>query len=350
MRPRLIVDAHEDIAHNALALGRDFRSSAHAKRIVEGDRPREGIATIGLPDALRGNVRVIFATIYAAPATSQVKLPGKSYSTPEQAEAQAREQIAYYAMLSMEPAVSIVTTSADLDKVVSSSEPHVGLVLLMEGADPIVEPHEAKDWFDSGVRIVGPAWHRTRYAGGTGDPGPLTELGRSLMGELSRTGLILDTSHLAEESFFEALDLFEGTVIASHSNARAFVPTDRQLSDGMLRSLIARGGVVGTVLYNAFLKQGWRESGARKEDVTLGDVVAEIKYVCDLAGDSEHVGIGTDLDGGFGAESVPGGIDTVADLQRVGDALIDAHFGDVDVANILGGNWLRLLRRALPAE
>ncbi len=350
MDSRLIVDAHEDIAYNALALGRDFRLSVHAKRTAEGDHPREGVATIGLPDALRGNVRVIFATVYAAPATSQVKLPGKSYSTPEEAEAQAREQLAYYAMLTMEPRIALIATRADLDKVIHSPEPRIGLVLLMEGADPIVEPRDAKDWFDSGVRVVGPAWHRTRYSGGTGEPGPLTELGRALMRELSGAGLVLDTSHLAEASFFEALDLFEGTAIASHSNARAFVPTDRQLSDEMLRALIARDGVIGTVLYNQFLKQGWHESGARKEDVSLGDVVDEIKYVCDLAGDSKHVGIGTDLDGGFGAESTPREIDTVEDLQKLGDALAAANFSDGDVDNVLSENWLRVLRRALPAE
>jgi membrane dipeptidase len=350
MNSHLIIDAHEDIAYNALSLGRDFRSSVRAKRAEEGDAPRDGVATIGLPEALEGNVRLIFATLYAAPASTELKPPGKSYSTPQEAEAQAREQLAYYAMLTMEPRISLVTSRTDLERVISSPEPRLGLVVLMEGADPIIEPHDAQDWFESGVRIVGPAWHRTRYSGGTGEPGPLTELGRALVGELSRAGFILDTSHLAEASFFEALDLFDGTVIASHSNARAFVPTDRQLSDEMLRALIARDGVIGTVLYNQFLKQGWRESGARKEDVSLEVVVDEVKYICDLAGDTQHVGIGTDLDGGFGAESTPLEIDTVADLQKVGDALSAARFGDGDVENILSGNWLRILRRALPVE
>jgi membrane dipeptidase len=350
MHSHMIVDAHEDIAYNALALGRDFRTSALEKRAAEGDEPREGLATIGLPEALRGNVRVIFSTLYAAPASSQVKHPGKSYSTPEEAEEQAREQLAYYTLLGMDSRIALITTRAGLEDVVSSPEPRIGLVLLMEGADPILQPDDVVDWFKSGVRVVGPAWHRTRYAGGTGAPGPLTDLGRALMSELSRAGFILDTSHLAEASFFEALDLFEGTVIASHSNARALVPTDRQLSDDMVRALVARDGVIGTVFYNQFLRNAWHESGGHKEQVSLSTVVNEIRYVCDLAGDTRHVGIGTDFDGGFGAESTPVEIDTVADLQQVGQALSAANFGDKEVENILCGNWLRMLRRALPAD
>ena len=350
MKSHLIVDAHEDLAYNALALGRDFLTSALEKRAREGAETSGGSATIGLPEALRGNVRVIFSTLYAAPGSNQNKIPGKTYSTPEEAEEQAHEQLAYYSELSMDPRITLITSREELERVVSSREPCVGMVLLMEGADPIVQPHDAHDWFRSGVRIVGPAWHRTRYSAGTGEPGPLTDLGRVLIRELSSAGFILDTSHLAEASFFEALDLFEGTVIASHSNARRFVPTDRQLSDDMIRAIVARDGVIGTVLCNEFLVQGWRESGAHKEQVTLTTVVDEIKYICDFTGDARHVGIGTDFDGGFGAESIPKELDTLADLQKFGEALAAGNFTDEDVESFLGGNWLRILRRALPAN
>jgi membrane dipeptidase len=350
MFSNLIVDAHEDLAYNALAFGRDFRTSALEKRNIEGASPPGGLATVGLPEELRGGVRVVFSTLYAAPTSAERKVPGRTYSTPEEAEELALEQMEYYRLLLGDPRIVLVTGRGELERVLSSPEPMVGLVILMEGADPIVHPEDVRKWFDEGVRIVGPAWHRTRYSGGTGAPGPLTAAGRDLMRELGRHGLILDTSHLSEESFFEALELFEGPVIASHSNARTLVPTDRQLSDDMLRGLFARDGVVGTVFCNQFLKSGWRESGARKEEVTLGTVVDEMRYVCDLAGDAEHIGIGSDFDGGFGAESIPMELDTVADLERVGQALSAANFKDEDVHNILGGNWLRILRRALPAE
>ncbi len=361
MNPRLIIDAHEDLAYNALVMGRDFHLAAQATRARESHAARDhvalrelpqhgGLALLGLPDLLRGNVRVVFATLYATPANNPYNLPGRTYTTPEQAEALAREHLAYYALLAADPRITLITSRADLERVIAAREPKLGLVLLMEGADPIMRPEDAPSWFASGVRLVGPAWGATRYAGGTGAPGPLTELGRALMRELSRAGFILDTSHLSEASFFEALDLFEGTVIASHSNARVFVPTDRHLSDEMVKALIARDGVVGVVLYNAFLKQGWREAGAHKEAVSLATAVDHIQHMCDLAGDARHVGIGSDFDGGFGVESAPREIDTVADLQKLGEALSAANFGDEAIVSILSGNWLRILRKALPAD
>jgi membrane dipeptidase len=222
------------------------------------------------------------------------------------------------------------------------------MALLMEGADPIVAPQDVGKWFDAGVRLIGPAWSQTRYSGGTGKPGPLTELGKQLMREMSKHKLVLDTSHMAEESFFQALDLFSGPVIASHSNVRKFVPTDRQLSDEMIRALVKRDGVIGAVFYNQFLQYQWRQNGANKNAVTFATVIDHIKYICDLAGSARHCGIGTDFDGGFGAEATPKEIDTVADLQKFGDALADAGFADDDVRAMMGGNWLRLLERALP--
>jgi membrane dipeptidase len=342
MNPYLIVDAHEDLAYNAVVMGRDFQLAAHETRQRESEAPQAGVALqelprhggtalLGLPDLLRGNVRVVFATLYATPANNPYHLPGRSYQTAAEADALAREQLAYYAILAADPRITLITSRADLERVIAAREPKLGLVLLMEGADPIMRPEDAPSWFAAGVRLV-------------------TELGRALMRELSRAGFILDTSHLSEASFFEALDLFEGTIIASHSNARVFVPTDRHLSDEMVKALIARDGVVGVVLYNAFLKQGWREAGAHKEAVSLATAVDHIQHMCDLAGDARHVGIGSDFDGGFGVESAPREIDTVADLQKLGEALSAANFGDEAIVSILSGNWLRILRKALPAD
>lgn len=354
MKPYLIVDAHEDIAYNAFALNRDVHLSALESRAADdirsaqGETLPQGPATVGLPDFLQGNVRVIFGTVYVSPQGADNAQ--HSYSSPEEAELQAQEQLAFYALLAADPRISLITSRADLERVTNSPTPQLGIVILMEGADPIVHPSDVPKWFDAGVRLVGPAWSQTRYAGGTGKPGPLTDLGRQLMPALSQAGMILDASHLAEASFFEALDMFEGTVIASHSNVRALVPTDRQLSDAMIRALVARDGVIGAVFYNAFLKEGWREHGAIKNDVTFATVIDHIKHVSDIAGDALHSGIGTDFDGGFGLESTPKEIDTVSDLQKFPDYLSAANFSDADIANIMGGNWLRVLNRALPAE
>ncbi len=345
----IIVDAHQDIAWNKLALNRDFFESVADKRAHEGAKPAhgEGSAVVGFPELLAANVRVIFATLYVAQARPDRTGWGKTYTTPQEARDQAMEQIAYYVMLAADPRVSLITTRGDLERVVNAGTPRIGLIFLMEGADPIVAPEQTPEWFDAGVRVVGPAWSQTRYSGGTRAPGPLTELGRALMPQLERAGIILDASHMAEQSFFDALELFHGTIIASHSNCRAFVDTDRQLSDEMIRAIVARDGVIGAVMYNNFIQAGWDKT-ARKDAVTLADVVKHTRHICDLAGDARHVGIGSDFDGGFGMESVPREIDTVADLQKFADALSAASFGDADIANVLGGNWIRLLRRALP--
>jgi membrane dipeptidase len=298
---------------------------------------------------IAGNVRVVFSTLYVAQARPDRTGWGKTYNTPQEAHDQAMEQLAYYSLLAADSRVSIIATRGDLDQVIGAETPRVGLIFLMEGADPIVAPDQAQEWFDAGVRIVGPAWSQTRYSGGTRAPGPLTELGRALMPQLERAGIILDTSHMAEQSFFDALELYHGPVIASHSNCRAFINNgaDRQLSDEMIRALIARDGVIGAVMYNRFVKDDWDKS-AQKDAVTLADVVRHTRHICELAGDTRHVGIGSDFDGGFGMESVPREIDTIADLQKLGDALSAASFSDVDIANVFGGNWIRLLRRALP--
>ncbi len=349
MPQRIIVDAHQDIAYNAIVNGRDFSRSAHETRQRENPPdPTQGSATLGLPDLLRGNVRIVFSTIYVSPANNPFGTPKQSYSTPAEAYALAHEQLAYYASLATDPRISLITTRGDLDRVVNGDTPRLGLVMLMEGADPLVTPQQAREWFDAGVRILGPAWSQTRYSGGTLAPGPLTALGRDLMREMRTLGMILDTSHMAEQSFYDALELFDGYIIASHSNARAYVPTDRHLSDDMIRAIVLRDGVIGTVLYNAFLTAGWREAGKVKDQVALADVVKHIQHICDLAGDSKHAGIGSDFDGGFGMESIPAELDTVADLYKIGDALADAKFFDADIDNILGGNWIRLLGLALP--
>ena len=349
MTKPLIVDGHEDLAYNAVFMGRDPSLAAEAKRLAD-PTSRGGTPMVGIPNLLQGNVRVVFATLYANPATNTHAPPGQAYTTPEEAETQARQQLSYYTNLAQsDPRVVIIRNQKDLERVLAAEQPTLGFVVLMEGADPIVKPEDASRWFDNGVRIVGTSWGATRYAGGTGAPGPLTALGRALMPALTRAGLILDVSHMAERSFFDALELFPGTVIASHSNARALVPTDRQLSDAMIKALVARDGVIGAVLYNRFLQTGWTEAGGRKADVPLSVAVAHIRHICDLAGDARHVAIGSDFDGGFGSEAAPSEIDTVADLYRLGEALSTAGFSEADVEQVLSGNWLRLLRRGLPS-
>ena len=181
----------------------------------------------------------------------------------------------------------------------------------MENADPIRSPDELDDWYDAGLRAIGPAWMSSRYCGGTFEAGPLTEAGRRLLDAMNRRRMVLDLSHMAEEAFFEAVDRYDGPVIASHSNPRQFADGDRHLTDEMIRAIVRRGGTIGHVPFNAFLLQGWRRSaGDSKDAADLDTVVRTIDYVCQLAGSARHVAFGSDFDGGFGAEATPRGIDS----------------------------------------
>ncbi|HML02196.1 MAG TPA: membrane dipeptidase [Candidatus Bathyarchaeia archaeon] len=341
-----IVDGHEDIAFNALSLRRNFLDKISNIRTKNAFKS-EGIPTVSFPELKKGNVRIVFATIWVAPCQKSPVPRGLCYSASDEAHALAMAQMDYYRSIESQGYVNIIRTKAELKEHLSCKT-KVGLVILMEGADPILAPKEAKEWFRAGVRIIGPAWQRTKYSGGTGAPGPLTKEGKELMAEMETAGMILDMSHMADESFFDALDLFHGNVIASHSNCRKYVPTDRQLTDEMIKALVSKNGVIGTVLFNKFLDPDWKRKGKAKKEVTFSAVIKHMKNVCDLSGDTLHSAIGSDLDGGFGAESVPRGIDTVADLQKLGDALGNEGFSVIEVSNIMADNWIRLLKRALP--
>jgi membrane dipeptidase len=348
----LIVDAHEDVAWNALALGRDVRRSALETRRLEreSDVPgRNGVCMVGLPEWLEGRVALVFATIYVAPEQRGRRRGPQTYGNAEEAHALAQRQLDYYHRLAdEEEEIALVGGQGDLEGVLESwksGSPRVGIVPLMEGADPIREPAEAELWFERGVRLVGPSWKAgTRYAGGDAAQGPLTDLGRELLEVMAELGMMLDVSHLAEESFFEAVGRFEGPIVATHANPRALVPGARQLSDEMIRRLAGRDGVIGIVPANYFLRPDWKTSQA-----TLDDVVAAVDHVCQVVGDAAHVGLGSDFDGGFGADDTPPALDTVADLQRIGPALGEAGYDEEHVEAILGGNWLRVLEGALPS-
>jgi len=349
-----IVDAHEDIAWNALVLGRDVRRSALETRRLEQDTDvpqRNGLCMVGLPEWLTGGVAIVCGSIFVSPARRGFP-ESHTYATLEEAHVLAQAQLDFYHRLADEcDQIALIGACADLDAVLTGWEgetPQVGLIPLMEGADPIREPAEAEQWFERGVRLVGLSWKTgSRYAGGDAVPGPLTDAGRELLEMMADLGLILDVSHLAEEAFFEVVDRFEGRIVATHANPRARVPGPRQLSDEMIRRLVERDGVIGIVPFNRFLRPGWAK-GDPKEAVTVADVAAAVDHVCQVVGDAAHVGLGSDFDGGFGAESVPAEIDTVADLARIGPALAEMGYDEGDIAAILGDNWLRVLRDALP--
>lgn len=351
----IIVDAHLDIAYN-VTRGRDPRMPAAQQPATDRE-----IATVGLPDLQAGNVALICATIFCSPGSYGGR---QGYTNSEEARAQALSQRKWYQDRIAEGLMRLVgdtgvppvrgaseNQSTDFARDAhprnarATTEP-LPFILLLEGADAIRAPEDVKEWFDAGLRIVGLAWKQTRYAGGTGAPGPLTPEGKALVKELDRFGIIHDTSHLAEESFWNLLDITDRPIIATHSNCRSIVGDgDRHLTDEMIRAIATRGGVIGINFYDKFLLPR-TEHGSRR--ATLADVVRHMKHICDLTGSAEHVAIGTDMDGGLGREQIPVEITTSADLPRVADALSWAGFGDSDVAKIMGGNWLACFRALLP--
>lgn len=350
-----IVDGHLDIAYNVIQSGRDVRLALTELRACEDEAQaaRDGVATVCLPALREGGVGLVFATLFVEPAREgRPALSQRVYTTPDEAHAQAVAQLDVYRRLADEvPGVRLVRTVSDLaalEAAFARGEQPLGLVLLMEGADPVREPGEVGWWAEQGVRLIGPAWSATRYAGGTFKAGPLTPLGHDLLREMARHSVVLDTSHLAEEAFWDAVGAFEGPVIASHSNPRAFVPGVRQLSDEQIRAIVGRGGIVGTVLFNAFLAPAWRDNPV-KSTVSLDTVARALDHVCQIAGDAHHAAIGSDMDGGLGREQIPEGLDSVADLRRLAEPLAALGYSDSDIAAILGGNWLRLLHQVLPA-
>jgi membrane dipeptidase len=354
-----VLDAHQDIAYNTLCYGRDYRLSAYRTRELETNTlvPQEnGNATIGLPEALSGRVAVTIATIFTAPYNKMTaQYPAKAiYKTTEEAyKIGIAQWDIYQRLVESDQRLRLILNQQDLDAVLATwadDAPEegrlLGLALSIENADPITEPRQFEEWHQRGVRLVGPAWQASRYCGGTHMPGGLTKIGYELLEVMARFKAVLDVSHMAEESFYQAIDRYEGTIIASHSNPRKFCDTDRHLSDDMIRKLAERDGVMGINFANFFLKRGWTKDDG-KHSITMDWLLDVIDYVCQVTGSARHVGIGTDFDGGFGVESVPAPFDTLADLWKIKDALAERGYSDADINAVLNGNMLRKLREGL---
>jgi membrane dipeptidase len=354
----LVVDAHLDLAMNAVMWNRDLALPAHETRRIEREEgfTEKGRAagTVGFPDLRAGEIGLVFATVIARKNHGQNS--GIDFRTHEIAFAQAQGQLAYYQELERQGIIRFIRTGADLNawRVAWEADPTsvpFGFVLLMEGADPIVSPEQARLWWDDGLRMVGLAHYGpSAYAFGTGSAGPLTEKGRELLRIMDELGMMLDVSHLTDESFHEALGRFQGPVLASHSNSRALVPGDRQLDDAMIQRMIERGGVIGAVMDAWMLQPGWVRGETTNENLTLEAVADQIDHVCQLAGNSRHAAIGTDLDGGYGTEQTPNDLDTIADVQKIPDLLSKRGYTEEDIAAVMHGNWLRLLKRSLPNQ
>ncbi len=364
-----LIDAHEDLAYNALNFGRDYHLSAAEIRQREKDTPiptwNNGQALLGYPDYQRGQVALVFGTIFVThrrhAAGSFEKLV---YEDSSQARRLYHQQLDYYhALVDRFPACfRLVRSQKELAETlkpweaISGAEPApnlpVGIVMSMEGAEGIGEPAELEEYWEAGLRIVGPVWAGGRLCGGMIEPGRFTSEGYALLEAMAGLGFTLDISHMNEESALQALEAYEGPVIASHANPRALLKdphNERHLTDRTLRALVERHGVIGVVPFNRFLRPDWRNGDDRRL-VRLEHVAAHIDYICQLAGDSLHVAIGSDFDGGFGWPAVPLELDTISDLQKLAPVLAARGYQPADIEAIFNGNWRRCLERSLPEK
>ena len=358
----LIIDAHLDLSMNALQGNRDLLRSAYTIRTQETGIPRKGQGTVALPEMRQGRIALSFVTLFAR-STGRAA-PHFDFASPVQAYGIAHGQLSYYHALEETGHVRIITGRENLDSHIAdwqnwesettddnasdhNDTPPLGFVVSMEGADAILHPEQLETWVNGGLRLIGLTHYGPgRYAGGTGTEIGLTELGPPLLAEMERLGVILDLTHSSDEAFWQSLDHYNGLVLASHNNCRALVPHQRQFSDAQLRAIFERDGVIGAAFDAWMLHPGWVTGETPHDKVTLNTVVDHIDYVCQLAGNSRHAAIGTDLDGGYGREQSPSDLDTIADLQKIPGLMSARGYSDNDIAAIMHGNWLRFLHAA----
>ncbi|SEL83472.1 dipeptidase [Parapedobacter koreensis] len=354
----LIIDAHLDLAMNAMEWNRDLRAGIDTIRNRESgmhDKPDRGNGVVSLPELRKGGIGLVVATQIARVTENHHVLPG--WYSPEQAWAQAQGQLAWYQAMAdageMQQITDLSTLERHLalweDESITNATKPIGFILSLEGADSLVDLSYLERAYAYGLRAVGPAHYGPgRYAPGTGMEGPLTPLGVELLNEMDSLHMVLDITHLTDEGFWQALSVYKGPIWASHHNCRALVDHQRQLSDDQLSALIERGTVIGSALDAWMLSPHWirGESTPLQRGVNLESLVNHIDHICQLAGNSNHVAIGSDLDGMFGTEQCPYDLQTIADLQKLDGIFRKRGYAVSDIANIFHNNWLRFIRQA----
>lgn len=353
-----IIDAHLDLSMNALEWNRDLTKSVkEINQREEGlmDKPDRGKAVVSLPELRKGRIGLVVATQIARYVAPGNPLPG--WHSPEQAWAQTQGQLAWYKAMEAKGEMVQVNDLVSLEKHLSlwadentSSETKpIGYILSLEGADSLVTTEHLHLAWQSGLRAVGPAHYGPgRYAQGTDATGFMGPEGRKLLKEMERLNIILDATHLCDDSFWEALAHFNGPIWASHNNCRALVNHNRQFSDEQIKILIERGAVIGGALDAWMMVPNWQRGVSTPIEMqcNLDVLIDHLDHICQLAGNCNHIGIGSDLDGAFGKEQCPYDLETIADLQLLNKKLVDRGYTLEDISKIFHGNWLRFLRNA----
>ncbi len=350
------IDAHLDLAMNAMEWNRDLRLSVDDIRVRETgltDKPDRGKGTVSLPELRKGNIGLVVATQIARYVSPENSLPG--WHSPEQAWAQTQAQLAWYKAMEDEGEMVQVKDRRSLelllgiwnDDTPGEGKP-VGYILSLEGADSLITLQHLERAHQYGLRAVGPAHYGPgRYANGTNSMGEMNIDGLALLKEMEMLNMILDSTHLCDEAFWQAMEHFNGAVWASHNNCRSLVNHNRQFSDEMIKVLIERNAVIGGSMDAWMLVPGWVRGRSTPEQMNcnLEKLIDHMDHICQIAGNSLHIGVGSDLDGAFGKEQCPYDLETITDLQKIPSALKNRGYNSTDIENIMHGNWLRFLRK-----
>jgi membrane dipeptidase len=353
-----IIDGHLDLSMNAMEWNRDLTQPVSDIREREKgltDKPDRTRGTVSLPELRKGNIGLVVATQIGRYVAPDNPLPG--WHSPEQAWAQTQGQLAWYKEMEAAGEMRMIKDLAGLEEHVklwtkmptARERKRVGYILSLEGADSIITPAYLEKAYEYGLRALGPAHYGPgRYANGTDATGKLNPQGKELLREMERLNIILDATHLCDDAFWDAMDLFGGPVWASHNNCRTLVNHNRQFSDEMIKTLIEKGAVIGGALDAWMMVPGWVRGQSTPEGMNcnLEKMIDHLDHICQIAGNTLHVGMGTDLDGAFGKEQSPYDLDTIADLQKVPGLLAKRGYSPADIENIMHGNWLSFLRKA----
>ena len=352
-----IIDAHLDLAMNAMEWNRDLRlpvADINDREKYLTDKPDRGKATTSLSELQKGNIGLVVATQIARYVAPGNPLPG--WHSPQQAWAQTQAQLAWYKSMEAEGEMVQINNIHSLNQHIDAwmngpggEKKPIGYILSLEGADSLVTLNHLQKAYEYGLRAVGPAHYGLgRYANGTDATGKLNEEGKQLLKEMDRLKMILDATHLCDEAFWDAVKIFRGPIWASHNNCRLLVNHNRQFSDEQIRELISRDAVIGGAMDAWMMVPEWKrgESTPHGMNCTLEKLIDHLDHICQLAGNTLHVAIGSDLDGAFGREQCPYDLETIADLQKFPSLLRKRGYKDKDIENVMHGNWIRFLRKA----
>lgn len=352
-----IFDAHLDLALNGVDWNRDLRQCVDDIRAQETalgmTEPGRRTNTLSFPELREGRLAICLTTMLAR--MEQPINHSFGWSSPQACYAMAHAHLAYYRAMERAGYLKMICTRSQLqthwEQATSSPEPlPLGFILTMEGADPILTPDTIEEFHDAGLRALGLTHYGTnRYGGGTRSEVGLSLDAIELLKRCEQLGITIDVTHLSDVAFWQVLKHFSGRIHASHQNARAICDWQRQFSDDQIRAVIDRDGVLGVSMDVIMLQNGFVR-GITPPTATIERAVDQMEHVRELAkGSLRHVGLGTDLDGGYGCEQTPVGLDRYRDLQSIVRIMEQRGFSQTEIAEVFHGNWLRFFSDALPA-